>query len=183
MPQCRKCKIDKPDESFCYSNLKRGYYLCTDCCKDYRIYYKRNINTIMKSIYSHQKHRTKIEYTYKEFCEWLYKETKFYIYYRFWVESDYDKFLLPSVIRKDFLKHFTLDNLEVTVRKNIFTKNKRSTIKRVVQMDEAGNVLATFPSSHIAGKMLGLNYSNIFGICSGYKGRKFCGGYRWKFAA
>ena len=51
---------------------------------------------------------------------------------------------------------------------------------RVQMFDKQGNLLATFPSLHEAGRVTGIAFQNISGCC--LCKRKSAGGYVWRFA-
>ncbi|MDH5099776.1 NUMOD4 motif-containing HNH endonuclease [Lactobacillus kefiranofaciens] len=76
-------------------------------------------------------------------------------------------------------------NLEwVTVRSNIlYGFGKRHSAlkisKRVMQLDDTGKIIHTYPSLHDAGKELKIEYQAIYhSVHYGYK----AGGYKWKYA-
>lgn len=182
MPRCVKCDTDKSPDKFCPSFLKLKRAICKDCLRIYRNGNRKSINSVIGALYRYQKRTAQVDYSLEELCNWLHKKSKFFSFYRSWAEGDYAPLLIPCVVRLDFSKHFSLDNIEVVTRKNVFAKNKKDHIRKVIQMDRDGNDLATFPNAHVAGQMLNVNYMNIYSICTHRSGRISCGGFRWKFA-
>lgn len=53
--------------------------------------------------------------------------------------------------------------------------------KLVEQIDENGNIVATYPSVNEASRQTGIYVSNISACCKGKKGHPRAGGYRWRY--
>ena len=100
---------------------------------------------------------------------------------------------LDTVNHKDEVKtNNTVGNLEWMSMKdnnNYGTHNKRvaealinhpNESKRVQKFDKQGNILATFPSTHEAERVTGINHGNISKCCKGKY--KSAGGYKWRYS-
>ena len=95
---------------------------------------------------------------------------------------------LKTVNHKDEVKtNNVASNLEWMSQRdnlNYGTHNKRvaeSLSKQVQMLDKStGELLATFPSTHDAGRVTGINQGNISQCCRGKL--KSTGGYIWKYA-
>lgn len=94
---------------------------------------------------------------------------------------------LETVNHKDEVKtNNAATNLEWMSQKdniNYGTRNKRvgEALSKQVQMldKQTGELLATFPSTHEAGRVTGINQSHISACCNGK--RKSAGGYKWRY--
>lgn len=53
--------------------------------------------------------------------------------------------------------------------------------RKVVQLDEHGNVIGVFNSIKEAYRKTGINSSSINAVCSGFRNRHTAGGYKWKY--
>lgn len=79
------------------------------------------------------------------------------------------------------------DNLEwVSCKQNINHRghNRRMAItkgKKVMQIGESGEVIATFTSLAEAGRVTGIKRENIGKVCNHRKGFVTAGGFRWEF--
>jgi hypothetical protein len=108
-----------------------------------------------------------------------------------WVDSDYDRWLSPSVDRKDNTKSYTLSNIALMPwRKNLDNQkqNNRDGVylhtgsKSVDQLTPEGELVTTYPSAAIACRaMVGhnKNISNITAVCHGKWPTAY--GFKWRF--
>ena len=95
---------------------------------------------------------------------------------------------LETINHKDEVKtNNTVSNLEWMSQKdniNYGTRNKRAaeSLSKQVQMfyKSTGELLATFPSTHEAERITGIDHSHISASCKGKL--KSAGGYVWKYA-
>lgn len=51
---------------------------------------------------------------------------------------------------------------------------------RIAQLDKNDNVVAVYDSAQNAYRKTGIYHSTINAVCSGYRGRRTAGGYKWK---
>ena len=89
---------------------------------------------------------------------------------------------LETVTHKDEVKtNNTVDNLEWMSREDNVAYSQPQLAKRGVQMFDksTGELLSTFPSTHEAERVTGINQGNICSCCKGK--RKYAGGYIWKY--
>lgn len=176
---CTYCMKYKPKKEFLQTNLNRHFYKCILCNYEYR---KKNVNSLICNIYTHQKYRIKGElpYTVNEFSKWL-ATTNFFDLYRSWVAFGYIKDNIPTVLRIDTKKPYALDNLRVTIAKLARLTFSHMRDRKVIQMDFQNNELATFSNARVAASFLGVKcYSNIHEVCRGR--RKTAMGFYWKYA-
>lgn len=179
---CSKCNEYKSPEEFCPSSLKKRYWCCKVCLKKYRTKAKSRINFLIDSIYFHQTQRNEVNYSWEEFANWVMNNKKFMSLYSTWLTFDKHKDLVPSIIRKDPNKSFTLDNLFVATVKETKTIINRKRSKPIIQIDpKTGQEIARFDNACSAAKILNFKrYTNIRNVCIG--GRKTSYGYIWKYA-
>jgi len=188
------CKEYKPLSDFCKTslNLDGLSYYCRNCRKLKHIQYDRTKVGLLNKIYNNQKLRTTRRnyplptYTREELKEWLFSQDLFHELYDKWVESNYDRWLIPSIDRIDDYKYYSLDNIQITTwKENDFKhrmdrrngiNNKHS--KAVIQYDLEGNIIARYPSSRYAGRETGLWQSGIAKACREHRIYK---GYIWKY--
>ena len=90
---------------------------------------------------------------------------------------------LTTVNHKDEVKtNNVASNLEWMSREDNVAYSHPQWAKRSVHMFDksTGELLATFPSTNEAGRVTGINQSNISSCCNG--NRKSAGGYVWKYS-
>jgi hypothetical protein len=109
-----------------------------------------------------------------------------------WVASGYDKWLSPSIDRKDNTQSYTLNNirlvkwrtnLENQKRDNISGRYLHTSSKAVDQLTLEGEYIKTFPSIAMAMRELTgkrSSVSNITAICEGKW--KTAYGFKWRWA-
>lgn len=149
---------------------------------------------IIQKIYGHQKVNSRKrghiqpEYKVQELKCWLLNDWLFNLIYDNWVVSGYRKQLAPSLDRIDDLKHYTLDNIQITTwemnRTKQFTREiiglDTRHLKSVKQLSKDGDVINIFHSVREAGRAIGISSRDISRVCSG--GRKTAYGFRWEYA-
>jgi len=100
--------------------------------------------------------------------------------YKIWIESDLNKKLTPTIIRKDSKKPFELNNLKVTTSYMGIINSGKTRQKKVIQFDLNNKEIARFQNARIAAQMLNYKYySNIHEVCKGKK--KTAAGFKWKY--
>jgi len=178
---CSRCSKYKPLKKFNKSNVEHKQYICNDCLIEYRKIRKPNINRLIDNIYSHQIHsKSEVCYTWDEFCKWVLSNKEFMNIYKIWIESDLNKKLTPTIIRKDSKKPFELNNLKVTTSYMGIINSGKTRQKKVIQFDLNNKEIARFQNARIAAQMLNYKYySNIHEVCKGKK--KTAAGFKWKY--
>lgn len=58
---------------------------------------------------------------------------------------------------------------------------KKVRCKKVLQLDQSGNIIAEFEGVRIAGKKTGIDHRSISQVAAGSKIRKTAGGFKWKY--
>jgi len=189
MKTCTKCKKLLNNVQFQNSSTTKDRK--SNHCKDCLLQYRRKKNTLINQIYGHQREKSKRrnhklpDYTLEELKLWL-KLTNFDNLYTEWVNSNFNKDLVPSLDRLNDYKPYTLGNIHVTTWKDNNIKgykdrkngvnNKLS--KAVKQLTQNGEVLNTFPSLSEASRKTNTSISNISRACN--NGGTSCG-FRWEF--
>jgi len=166
---------------------------CNSCQAHYDLNRKRSLVGKAKTIYDNQLTRSKKRkhkpptYTKDEFIEYCLNSEKFLKLHKDWVISDYNKWLAPSIDRKDDYKGYSFDNIQVmTWQKNRdkYDKdqkeginNKRS--KSVLQFDLDGNFIKEYYSGSKAARETKVGQSHINICCLGKV--ETAGGFVWKY--
>jgi len=194
---CTQCGIAKNKFEFnAHKGRKSGLDdQCRTCVKLYKeSYYRSHVGHIAK-IYSSQKSSSRRrgnqppEYTLKELRVWLLSMPEFYDMFDRWVESEYSRWLSPSVDRINDYIGYTMDNIQLMVWQDNYDKgmcdrkrginNKLN--KSVDKCTKNGEYLSTYYSIHQACRENGVkSASNITKCCIGE--RDSAGGYAWRFA-
>ena len=147
---------------------------------------------LVHKIYGQQRSRSKTAnrimptYTLQELKQWFREQPNANQLYDAWKASGYDKWLKPSVDRKDDDKGYSMDNIQLmTWRENLDKshsdrksgRNNKAN-KAVVQMDMDGEFIAEYHSQSEAGRVVGLLQGSIRQCCIGKS--KSAGGFKWK---
>lgn len=158
--------------------------------------YRRTVKGLCYKIYDNQNRSSKKRghpepaYSKEELMEWVIKQPNFKELYKNWVESDFDKWLVPSIDRKDNFIGYNFNNIRLTywkensdiARLDIINKNNSNKAKPVEQIClTTGNLIKTYPSLKDAALSLGCSkkQSSISYCISGkYKQSH---GYKWRF--
>ena len=160
----------------------RGYML-----KDHRTK-KGQICRIM----NHQRSNSKQNgwpppsYDLSELQTWMLDQSVFHNLFEKWVQSDYEKKLLPSCDRLDDYKPYTLDNLRIVTWN---TNHHRSTTDRlagintkaakaILQYTTEGIFIFEHYSMRQAARNTGIDAGSICKACSGKLNS--AGGFKWK---
>lgn len=189
---CTKCKKWKTLDSY---RIKKGYHenVCKQCRHKDREIRRKTIEGRISTIYENQKkHSSKRghpmpNYSRQDLKEWLLKDDIFTNLHKIYIDSGYDKNLVPTTDRKDNYLPYTLDNIQVMTWEENFRKAHSDLIngkldrnnKRVEQYTLEGEYIKTYHSGHAAGRALNLCFTSI---CTCARGeRKEAGGFKWKY--
>ena len=194
MHTCSQCHIAKPFVEFRSTNLQT----CKACqCLAAKESNKTPMGLIRR-IYGNQRmtcrkmNRPVPNYSCKELQQWVHDQPHFQTLYTDWVNSGYQKELIPSIDRIENHKSYTLTNIQLVTwqkkKKNQKTQNIAGTFlhtgsKAVRQLDPDGTLIMEHPSiscamRHIKGKSG--TVSNISNVCNGKWPTAY--GYRWEWA-
>ncbi len=148
---CTKCGGDKPDNSNSW---------CPACQAAQR----RTKTGLVTQIYKDQRHNSKRrghsmpEYTRLDLQAWLFEQELFHMLHKDWVESGYDRMLVPSVDRIDDEVHYRFDNIQLMTWQENWDKGNISNAIRLgtaVEVLRDGKVVGIFVSLNEAGRVLG----------------------------
>lgn len=126
-------------------------------------------------------------YSLDEFRSWVITQPIFDELYVAWVDSGYEKDLIPSTDRLDNSKSYSFDNLQIVTfkqnRENVYIDRKNGVVKTldkvVIQLTKAGEKVAEYFSLAEAQRATGIFSQNISLVANGQ--RKTSGGFIWKF--
>lgn len=116
-------------------------------------------------------------YTLQEFKTWLFNQPNFQELYDNWVNSGYDKKLIPSPDRLNDNLPYTLNNIRLITWAENDSKEKNKQMKPVVQLDFNNNIITEFKSISEAERTLKIRH--VHDVISGK--RKHAGGFVWKY--
>lgn len=192
---CTECKTFKTEEN--YSRLSGSglgiKYKCRECSSIEKDLYSKTKRGVIQTIWDSQKLSCKRRemdnpiYTKEWLFEWCLGQELFHILFDKWVESEYDKYMKPSIDRISNFKSYTEDNIQLMTwgenekKANECLKNGTSRFEYVgvTQLSKEGEPIKEFLNSRQAERELGIAYQNIHHCCKGR--RPFAGGFRWKF--
>ena len=128
LKKCTKCQIEKPYSDY-YKNKtgKDGFMCrCKKCCNIYNKKRRKTVLGLISEIYKGQLYSSRIkgynkpDYTNNDLIEWMGSQDNFSQLYSNWVDSGYDKKLIPSCDRLDDYKPYSFDNLRlITWQENL----------------------------------------------------------------
>ena len=198
LKKCKQCELIKPiaDFSKAGGNKDGRNNSCKPCVVRRNTLYWRTPVGRISYIFNVQKTNSKVrehaapEYTRAELTEWAFNQGLIELVTA-WADSGYSKDLAPSVDRLDDSKGYSFSNIRLVTwqennekmyadRKvcNRITRQNR----KVQQLDEVGNVLATFDSIAFAARSTGITRININDVCRGKKHCLTAGGFYWRYA-
>lgn len=193
--KCSRCGAIKPLSDFSpRKDREIGVRSkCKKCTNELTLIYSHSVYGIVTRIYSDQrktsKHRRHAspKYSKEELRYWLLSQYKFHLLYDSWVNSNFNKYLKPSVDRIDDYKPYSLDNIRLcTWRENLDKANsdKRNGINNkdstpVFGISKKDGNRIDFVSIQAAQRGTGANQSAISMCCSDKYTRKSAGGYSW----
>jgi len=195
MKICKTCNNLKNINLFfnCINNKHGKSMSCKECDTSKSTIYKRTINGLIGKIYQSQKYASKNRfdnppsYTREELIEWVVSQDCFEELYNNWIESDYDKMLIPSIDRIDDYKGYSFDNIQLITWKD---NNKKGWLDRknginnkhnkaVLQYTLDGKFVKEYHSTMEAERNMNIAHENISKNCN--LKIKSCGGYIWKY--
>ena len=193
---CIKCKELKPLTEFHINrHMKDGLHVYCKTCR--KISADKKMHTregLISVIYSSQKAQSKRRdheppsYTEAELSTWIKNQRNFDALYLNWINSGCDKWVKPSVDRRNDYLPYTITNLlrictwrENNLRGHTDAKdgvnNKRN--RSINQLTFHGEFIKEHYSINSASRKTHTNLGNIFSCCIGK--RKSAGGFKWEY--
>lgn len=197
MKTCKTCKKTKPKELFNKHNIMIDGYanICKKCNKKNLAVFQRSKRGVASKIYGHQlssSYRRGHEaprYTRDDLLDWLMSQKLFHHLFHLWEISNYDKYLKPSVDRKEDKLGYTFSNIQLMTWGENDTKANRdkksgklsySSIP-VSQYSSNGVLLAVYHSLSQAARVTGATKSAISKCCNNKPKHRTAGGFIWKY--
>ena len=170
LKQCFTCKIEKPTMEF-HTNKNKKDGLNHEC-KNCTIERQRSFKALPTRMYSNQLAHSKYRghprprYTALQLKEWLLKQDKYKELYENYVNSNYDKNLVPSIDRINPALPYSFDNIELVTFLENMKRNGEVQIningEPVIFIDKySGQCLGTFNTKNIAIKELKLSCKDL----------------------
>lgn len=187
MKYCYNCKETKPKSEFPKNKSKHDGLTteCRTCNRKLTIKRVRSKNGLISKIYSSQKSKSRKrnhpqpEYDLNWLKEWCLSQELYHKLHSDWVESGYNKWLIPSIDRIDDNIHYTKSNIQLMTWKENDIKGKRSTMISVIQMDMNNNFIKEWESISEACRALDLETTKVSAVCKG--NRVSTKGYKWRY--
>lgn len=196
---CTTCNEIKNLDQFSKGKLwKNGTAgMCKPCSVKATQARQRTVSGLIKKIYHNQKMTTRKmgrpapQYTEAELLQWALQQGLETLHAT-WKAADYDKWLSPSIDRKDNTQSYSLDNIRlITWRENLDNQKAQNKTgeylhtgsKAVDQLSIEGAYLQTFPSiSNASRTVIGhrKGISNITNVCNGVWPTAY--GFKWRWA-
>lgn len=206
MKKCVKCKVIKNETDF-YANKKNKdslSYSCKECSKKSSNKINKTFIGWSRRLYVNQEKTSLIggypppNYNLEELRKWILFQTNFQNLWDLWVTSNYDLNLTLSCDRTDDYLGYDLNRLILTTWKSNRDKGHRDrknginnkASKAVIGINKKTGDIFEYYSTHEAGRVLKIPYTNIWSCCKGVKIKDGKGnyytprsarGYRWKF--
>ena len=163
---CIKC--NKVLSTIHFYSAKNGKGGLKGECKACTIEYQRSFKQLPARMYRNQVEHSKYRghpapsYTLEEFRDWVIQQPKYTELYQAYINSEYDKNLVPSVDRIDPLKPYTFDNIQLVSFKENMERHGLDTKKAfgipvMVAAAVTGKIVATFISISEACKCMGMS--------------------------
>lgn len=123
-------------------------------------------------------------YSLQELRAWALEQPKFMELFDKWVESGYNRDLVPSVDRKDPTKGYTLDNIQLMTWRENREKGRYERMdlvrRPVKQLNLDGSYVRTHDSVTEAAAFINRHHMGISDTCNGKQAT--CGGYKCAYA-
>lgn len=193
---CSKCELVMAIKFFSKNRTTKDGLQCW--CKKCVIEDSRTINGVIRKIYSgqrkncrHRKHDMP-NYSKDELLSWVSTQPLFFVLYEQWVESGFQKDLVPSIDRKDDYKSYTFENIQIMtwIENRVKSYTSEKTIasricfgiegKQTYQFSLDGKFISVFESSYIAGKETAISHRNIGACCRNEL--LSAGGFLWSYS-
>ena len=133
MKKCSCCNIIKDLSYFSKSSKSKDGYecRCKQCDKNRYDNYSKSKKGLINKIFRSQKQHSRDRgmdipiYTLNELYDWVVSQDNFDGLYNAWIDSNYEKDLVPSINRIDDYKSYSLDNIEIiTFKENRLKANE-----------------------------------------------------------
>jgi hypothetical protein len=195
MKKCTKC-WDLTDNFTKDCKMKDWLYsICKVCCNNISKEYIKTKEWLSLKMYDWQKRSSKKRgynlpnYTLKEFRYWLFSQENFNSIYNNWIDSWYEKDLIPSVDRLDDYISYTIENIRLTTwleNKSKWHTDRKSWInnknsKSVISIDLITWEEKQYYSIMQASRETWTNRWNISSCCNGNNYYKTVWGFKWKY--
>lgn len=195
MKKCKRCNNNLQFECFRNANAnkdgKKSY--CKKCENEKAVIFKRTKKGLTARIYYHQKEHSKRrgmpppEYSLNEFREWIFNIELFHSLYIDWVNSSFDRELVPSVDRLDDYDVYKFENMQVMKfsdnrlkgMNDIKRGNNRKNMRSILQFDRDNNLIKEHYSLNQAERETNVAVGNIYKCCNNIYSH--AGGYIWKY--
>lgn len=196
---CTTCNQTKTPDCFSRGKIWKNNTLgkCKPCVVKATQAQQRTVPGLIKKIFHNQKMTTTKmgrplpQYTETELLQWALQQGLEKLY-QSWKTSGYDKWVSPSIDRKDNTQSYTLDNIRlITWRENLDNQKSMNVSgeylhtgsKAVDQLTLEGEYLQTYPSiacamRDVAGHRKGV--SNITSVCENKWPTAY--GFKWRWA-
>lgn len=197
--KCPKCSSILAKSEFPKNKNKFhgiGSY-CKGCAKLSILNFYRSKNGLIKTIFISQKSSNlkrgygKIGYSFEWFKNWLLKNSEFNKLFDAWVDSDFKKYLKPSVNRINDYIGYEKKNIELMTWKENWEKSCKDKIiglnnkqsRPVFQMNlETNEIIKKHYSINSASRITGACAKNIKYCCDKKQRYKSSMGFKWAWA-
>lgn len=197
MKKCSICSEFKDFSEFSFHKIQPDGYSswCKKCSSIKKLIYYRSKKGLVYKIYQNQiqssirrKHNLP-SYTRLELEDFIFSDSMFDKFYNDWIQSNYNRDLVPSIDRKDDYKPYSLDNIQLTIwklnnKKGHYDRkhniNKKIN-KSVQQLSSDFIVVAEYDSIMEAQRATGIGNSEISKCCRNIKKYNSAGGFKWRY--
>ena len=192
--ECADCnKVKSIEQFYIRKDTGKHRHNCKECVKQHNANYRKTKRGLVTDIYNTQKLGAKMRgyeapsYTKQELVNWLLCNPLFHALHNRWVESDYDRWIKPSVDRKNDYKSYTFDNIQLMTWGENKAKSHSDTVNGVnnkrsysVQQFSLNNeFIKEYYSMRQASRETSIYDTDIGRCCSGRF--KTAGGFIWRY--